>query len=89
MTALIKNEVSHPIVTHCVEHQWELAANNATKPNTFMQEMQDLYHIYKLYHYSPKTLQDLKDIGKALDQNILMSVNLGGTRWLPTSNEHK
>lgn len=43
----------------------------------------DLQHIYKHYHCSPKALRELNEIGEALEQQVLKPDNLGDTRWPP------
>lgn len=81
---LIKDDVSHLIITHCVAHRLELAANNAIKHHRVMREIQDiLQHIYKHYHYSPKALREVRHITDALEENVMKPTNLSGTRWLP------
>lgn len=80
----IKDEVPHLIITHCVAHRLELAANNAIKHHKIMREIQDiLQHMYKHYHYSPKALRELRKLAEALEEKILKPTNLSGTRWLP------
>ena len=80
----IKADVPHLVITHCVAHRLELAANNAIKHHKVMREIQDiLQHIHKHYHYSPKALRELKLLADALEEKVLKPTNLSGTRWLP------
>lgn len=82
--AKLKESVPHLVKIHCVAHRLELAANTAIKNHSAMKKVQDvLQHIYKHYHYSPKALRELNEIGEALEQQVLKPGNLGGTRWLP------
>jgi hypothetical protein len=87
---LIKDDVPHLMITHCVAHRLELAANNAIKHHRVMREIQDiLQHIYKHYHYSPKALRELIHSrctrGKCHEtyKPVMKPTNLSGTLWLP------
>lgn len=84
VAAKLKDEVEHLITIHCIAHRLELAANNAIKNHQSMKKVQDiLQHIYKHYHYSPKALRELRQIGESLEEKVMKPGNLGGTRWLP------
>lgn len=84
IAALIKRDVPHLVITHCIAHRLELAANSAIKHHKHMTEIQDLLqYLYKHYQYSPKALRELKQIGEALEEKVLKPTKLAGTRWLP------
>jgi len=84
IAALIKRDVPHLVITHCIAHRLELAANSAIKHHKHMTEIQDLLqYLYKHYQYSPKALRELKQIGEVLEEKVLKPTKLAGTRWLP------
>ena len=84
VAALLKNDVPHLVSVHCLAHRLELAANNAIKGHQIMRDIQDvLTNTYKLYHYSPKAVRELRDIADSLEEKVLKPTNLHGTRWLP------
>ncbi|XP_062580302.1 zinc finger protein 862-like [Saccostrea cucullata] len=84
VAALLKNDVPHLVIVHCIAHRLELAANNAIKSQKIMKDIQDiLTNTYKQYHYSPKALRELRIIADALEEKVLKPTNLHGTRWLP------
>ena len=39
--------------------------------------------MFKHYHYSPKSVMELKGVAEALKENVFKRVNLLGTRWAP------
>ncbi|VDI00488.1 Hypothetical predicted protein [Mytilus galloprovincialis] len=84
IATLIKRDVPHLVITHCIAHRLELAANSAIKNHKHMKEIQDLLqYLYKHYQYSPKALRELRQIGEALEEKVLKPTKLAGTRWLP------
>ena len=84
VAALIKHDVPHLVITHCVAHRLELAANGAIKNHKIMKDVQDiLQYLYKHYQYSPKALRELKQLGEALEEKVIKPTKLAGTRWLP------
>ncbi|CAC5379271.1 unnamed protein product [Mytilus coruscus] len=84
IATLIKRDVPHLVITHCIAHRLELAANSAIKNHKHMKEIQDLLqYLYKHYQYSPKALRELKQIGEALEEKVLKPTKFAGTRWLP------
>ncbi|CAG2240803.1 unnamed protein product [Mytilus edulis] len=84
IATLIKRDVPHLVITHCIAHRLELAANSAIKNHKHMIEIQDLLqYLYKHYQYSPKALRELRQIGEALEEKVSKPTKLAGTRWLP------
>ena len=42
-----------------------------------------LQSIYKHYHYSPKALNELRELAEVMGEKIHKPGNLKGTRWVP------
>lgn len=54
------------------------------RDNPMMGQLYDLLHlIWKTYHFSPKSMRELRVIGDDLGVNVLMPSGVKGTRWLP------
>ena len=84
VAAKLKREIPHLISVHCVAHRLELGVLDAMKENKKLGKLQDsLMHLYREYHYSPKSLRELRMVAEALEEKVLKPVNLGGSRWLP------
>jgi hypothetical protein len=68
----------------CVAHKLELALLDAIKEEQFLLDMKDLLKgLYKHYHYSGKAIRELKELAAALEEKVLMPVNILGMRWAP------
>ena len=62
----------------------ELAMLSVQRDNQMMGQLYDLLHlIWKTYHFSPKSMRELRVIGADLGVNVLMPSGVKGTRWLP------
>ena len=62
----------------------ELAMLSVQRDNQMMRQLYDLLHlIWKTYHFSPKSMRELRVIGADLGVNVLMPSGVKGTRWLP------
>lgn len=54
------------------------------RDNPMMGQLYELLHlIWKTYHFSPKSMRELRAIGADLGVNVLMPGGVKGTRWLP------
>ena len=68
----------------CMPQKFGISISNALKANTFAKlvlEITDL--IYRTYHYSTKSRQELKEISEQLDVKVHMPTQVKGTRWIP------
>ena len=84
MAALLKKEVPHILDFHCLPHRLELALQELQKKCKSVECLYNVLHlIWKTYHYSPKSVRNLKSIAEELDVNILKPSQVSGTRWLP------
>ncbi|KAK0148163.1 Zinc finger protein 862 [Merluccius polli] len=83
--ALLQQEAGDHIVPfHCMPHRLELAILSVQRDNPMMAQLYDLLHlIWKTYHFSPKSMRELRVIGADLGVNVLMPSGVKGTRWLP------
>lgn len=76
--ALLKRDIPHLIKAHCVAHRLELAFSNSVKVLPPLEEAKDMLHrIWKHYHYSPKSVHELKELAES------MQVKADGTHWVP------
>ena len=68
----------------CAAHLFERGLLSAMTDEKFLVEIKEvLQGLYKHYHYSPKSVRELKGVAEALEQRVLKSVNVLGTRWAP------
>lgn len=62
----------------------ELAMLSVQRDIPMVGQLYDLLHlIWKTYHFSPKSMRELRVIGADLGVNVLMPSAVKGTRWLP------
>ncbi|XP_051997784.1 zinc finger protein 862-like [Xyrauchen texanus] len=65
-------------------HRLELAMLSVQKDNAMIRQVYDMLHlVWKTYHFSPKSMRELKDIGEDLGVDVLVPGGVKGTRWLP------
>lgn len=84
LVALLKIEVPHLVDFHCLPHKLELALLELQNSCKSVDIVYNLLHlISKTYHYSPKSVRELKSIADELEMNILKPTQVKGTRWLP------
>lgn len=86
VTALLKKDVPHLVVMHCVNHRLELAVLSALKNKeaaVFADIKSVLLLLHKHYHYSAKALRELQSLTEAMEVKMLRPANLEGTRWMP------
>ncbi|XP_060768148.1 zinc finger protein 862-like [Neoarius graeffei] len=83
--ALMQREAGdHIIPFHCMPHRLELAMLSVQRENPLIGQLYDLLHlIWKTYHFSPKSMRELRAIGADLGISPLMPSGVKGTRWLP------
>ena len=68
----------------CGAHKVELAVVKSLEHyDEFVKLRETLQSLYKEYHYSPKSLRELKDLAEALEENVSRPLNVLGARWLP------
>jgi hypothetical protein len=85
LIALFRQD-AHPWVLGfwCVAHQLELGINDAINDQQWFKDIKEvLQGLYKQYHYSPKALRELREVAEALEEKVLMPVNILGSRWSP------
>ena len=86
VTSLLKKDLPHLVVIHCVNHRLELAVLDALKKKHFAvfgSIKSVLRLLYKHYHCSPKSLRELKSLAEAMDVKMLKPVSVDGIRWMP------
>ncbi|KAL7871907.1 hypothetical protein SRHO_G00068900 [Serrasalmus rhombeus] len=88
VVALVQQEAGDHIVPfHCMPHRLELAVLamlSVKRDNPMMGQLYDLLHlVWKTYHFSPKSVRELRVIGVDLGVNMLMPSGVKETRWLP------
>ncbi|KAL4008878.1 hypothetical protein ACER0C_002730 [Sarotherodon galilaeus] len=83
--ALLQQEAGDHIVPfHCMPHRLELAMLSVQRDIPMIRQLYDLLHlIWKTYHFSPKSMRELRVIGADLGVNVLVPSGVKGTRWLP------
>lgn len=65
-------------------YRLELAMLSVQRDNVMMGQVYDLLHlVWKTYHFSPKSMRELKAIGADLGVDVLVPGGVTGTRWLP------
>ncbi|KAF4097028.1 hypothetical protein G5714_022997 [Onychostoma macrolepis] len=84
ITLLQQEAGDHIVPFHCMPHRLELAMLSVQRDNPMMGQLYDLLHlIWKTYHFSPKSMRELRVIWADLGVNVLMPSGVKGTRWLP------
>lgn len=84
LAALLKKEVPHLVDFHCLPHRLELALLELQNSCKSVDTVYNVLHlIWKTYHYSPKSVRELKSIADELEMNILKPTQVKGARWLP------
>ena len=84
VVAKLRVEIPWLLGVHCIAHRLELSVLDALKDEEQLNNVQEMLQgLYKHYHYSPKALRELKELGQVLDEKINKPVNLRGTRRLP------
>ena len=84
LAALFRKEVPYLVDFHCLPHRLELALIELQKSCKSVDTVYNVLHlIWKTYHYSPKSVRELKSIADELQTNILKPTQVKGTRWLP------
>ena len=65
-------------------YRLELAMLSVQRDIVMIGHVYDLLHlVWKTYHFSPKSMRELKAIGADLGVNVLVPSGVKGTRWLP------
>ena len=60
------------IAMQCIAHRIELGVSKAIKDHTRLRHLNDvLIFLYEQYHYTPKTLRELRVLGEALEEKVL------------------
>ncbi|XDV21783.1 hypothetical protein PO909_026803 [Leuciscus waleckii] len=83
--ALLQKDAGDFIIPfHCMPHRLELAMLSVQKDNAMIRQVYDMLHlVWKTYHFSPKSMRELKAIGEDLGVDVLVPGGVKGTRWLP------
>ncbi|XP_056451744.1 zinc finger protein 862-like [Gadus chalcogrammus] len=83
--ALLQQEAGDFIVPfHCMPHRLELAMLSVQRDNAMIGQVYDMLNmVWKTYHFSPKSMRELKALGEDLGVNVLVPSGVRGTRWLP------
>ena len=84
----LQEMVAHNVVAvHCVAHNLELGAVDASKTVPYLTNFNATVHsIYKLYWYSPKKRRELKAICDMLEQDQAFYTSLHSTRWVASQH---
>ena len=83
LAALFRKEVPYLIDFHCLPHRLELALIKLQKSVKSVDTVYNVLHlIWKTYHYSPKSVRELKSIADELQTNILKPTQVKGACWL-------
>ena len=54
------------------------------RDNAMIGQVYDMLNmVWKTYHFSPKSMRELKALGEDLGVNVLVPSGARGTRWLP------
>lgn len=84
----MKSQSPEIISVHCVAHRLELIVADSLKGILLAKNCEDLLKfIYKLYNNSPKLLNELRDMAKLLNEDLLRNTAVLSTRWI--SSKHK
>ncbi|KAJ8386336.1 hypothetical protein AAFF_G00174330 [Aldrovandia affinis] len=83
--ALVQQEAGDFIVPfHCMPHRLELALLSVQKDNKMIGQVYDVLNlVWKTYHFSTKSMRELKALGSELGVNVNVPSGVKGTRWLP------
>ncbi|CAM4609726.1 unnamed protein product [Leuciscus chuanchicus] len=83
--ALLQKDAGDFIIPfHCMPHRLELAMLSVLKDNAMIRQVYDMLHlVWKTYHFSPKSMRELKTIVEDLGVDVLVPGGVKGTRWLP------
>lgn len=64
-------------------YRLELAMLSVQQDNIMIGQVYDMLHmVWKMYHFSPKSMRDLKALGADLGVNVLVPSGVKETRWL-------
>jgi hypothetical protein len=75
--------MSHVIGVHCAEHRPNLSVLSAVENGKFIDYVDStLKKLYKFYQYSPKRLQQLRQVAESLQTSILKFQYLHNIRWV-------
>ena len=84
IAALLKKDIPNLVDFHCLPHKLELALLELQSSCKTVEDVYNILHlIWKMHHYSPKTVRALKSIEDELEINILKPMQFKGTHWLP------
>ena len=68
----------------CAAHLFERGLLSEMADEQFLVNIKELRQsMFKHYHYSPKSVMELKGVAEALKENVFKRANLLGTRWAP------
>ncbi len=84
----IRTHSAHAIYFHCACHRLQLASIQAAERNPEIKKVFGMMtNIWKLFYYSPKKAETLKEIQSALQLPELKIVKPSDTRWLSHNKE--
>ena len=80
VSALLRQDVPDIIDFHCLPHRLELALMEMQRSCHLVNTVYDVIQlIWKTYHYSPKSMHEVKNIGSELGINVLKPTQVSGT----------
>ncbi|KAK7877196.1 hypothetical protein WMY93_032098 [Mugilogobius chulae] len=83
--SLLQEEAGgHIIPFHCMPHRLELAMLSVHRKIPLVDQVYSLLNlVWKTYHYSSKSMRELRALGKELGVRVNVPGGVSGTRWLP------
>ncbi|KAM3836163.1 transcription cofactor vestigial-like protein 3 [Diretmus argenteus] len=83
--ALLQAEIGSFVVPfHCMPHRLELGMLSVQRDVSMIGHVYDLLHlIWKTYHFSPKSMRELKALRGEIGVTVNAPSGVKGTRWLP------
>jgi hypothetical protein len=79
----VRSNLSHLIGVHCAAHRPNLSVLSAVENGKFIDYVDStLKKLYQFYQYSPKRLQQLKQVAESLQTSILKFQYLHNVRWV-------
>ncbi|XP_016094174.1 zinc finger protein 862-like [Sinocyclocheilus grahami] len=81
--SLVQAEAGNYIVPfHCMPHKLDLALLSVQKENPMIGKVYNLNMVWKTYHFSSKSMRELRVFGEDLGIRVNSPSGVKGTRWL-------
>ncbi|ROI15239.1 Zinc finger protein 862 [Anabarilius grahami] len=79
--------LGHIVPFHCMPHRLELAMLSVQRKIPMVDHVYNLLNmVWKTYHFSSKSMRELRALGEELGVRLNVPGSVSGTRWLPHVN---